>query len=349
MRRQTPLIVACACSLAVHLGSLLSPGWELPDADVPEGDARRIEATLAAASPASAAVVPVAAPSTTRRSQPKPAPAAKPEPVPEASLPVAAESVVSELGIETLAEATGSAPMAEAAPEASSPAPSPHLVAKPLPRQGRVFYHGTVGGLVSLNAIGEASWEHDGARFQSRLTAGMGASDGMFDYRSTGRLAAGQLISETTSDRRMKKQSTGLIDQVGGKVTMQRGGDTRERTIKGLAVAMSALPQFLMTLDESLEKAALFVVGDFWVEDSVLIARGVEQLSLPSGKVETRHYESRANNGTQVNVWLAPGWRSAPVRIRIRSADGYVLDLKAVEVEIEGQVQLKAPETPSDF
>ena len=100
---------------------------------------------------------------------------------------------------------------------------------------------------------------------------------------------------------------------------MQRGSDTRERQIRGLAVALSALPEMLMTLDASVDKAAFFVVGDFWVDDAVVVQRGKEYLRLPVGRVEARHFATQTKKGDLIDVWLAPQWRNAPVRIRIEA------------------------------
>jgi hypothetical protein len=208
-----------------------------------------------------------------------------------------------------------------------------------------VLYAGTAGGFIVIGASGQASWEHDGDRLQSRLSAGLLGPDTTLDFSSTSRLVGPQIISESTRDNRRGRISTGQIDQAAGKVTMQRGEDTRERPIKGLAVAISALPQLLATLDEKLEKAAFFIVGDFWVEDSVLIARGKETLNLPAGRVETRHYAARTRNGSVIEVWLAPAWRNAPARIRIELGS-VVIDLKAAEVEIDGQILARAPAAP---
>lgn len=348
--RQSSLTVAVLLSIAVHLSGLLSPGWDLPADDLPPGEALRLEARVAPplSAPAPQEAIPAPAP------KPRTVPKQPPEPVAEAPTavlppaepdePVASASgPVAESYAPTEPELSLSEPVASQSSVVETQTVSRLPIAQRLPRQGRVLYSGTAGGFLSLGATGLASWEHDGVRFQSRLSAGLTSRDSSLDYRSTGRFGEDHLISETTSDKRMSKFSTALIDQAGGKVSMQRGADSRERSIKGLAIALSALPQLLMTLDESIEKAAFFVVGDFWVEDSVLIARGAETLRLPAGRVETRHYQSRSPNGKLVDVWLALAWRNAPARIRIE-ADGLVVDLKASLVEIDGQVLALEPE-----
>lgn len=354
MRRR--LIVALLLSIAAHLAWLISPGWELSEAPEPPGEALRLEAKLSAP-PATASLAAKAA-----VSKPKPRPRPKPAPLPP-------EAPTAQLPVEKTpeapqAEASGPAPTdslpaepqladvsGQDAPTGPSSAPLGDTsvqtpVAQRLPRQGRVLYTGTAGAFIALGALGQASWEHDGERFQSRLSAGLSSPDSSLDFRSTGRLIGPQIISETTSDLRLSKHSTSLIDQAGGKVTMQRAADTRERQIKGLAVAISALPQLLMTLDEGIDKAAFFVVGDFWVADSVLTARGKEMLRLPAGQIETRHFTTRGNNGSIIDVWLAPAWRNAPARIRIELGS-IVVDLKAAEVEIEGLMLAREPEAAS--
>jgi len=353
VRRPRALTVALIVSIALHLGALVSPGWGLLEKADPSGEALRLEAKLSAP-PAPAVQAAPQKPKPKRVPRPKPAPL--PPDAPTAQLPVdeaeadvpdtatsAPVSVEASAPVPSLADA--SAPVGSAAASApladASPVPVP--IAQRLPRQGKVLYRGTAGGFLSIPAYGQASWEHDGERFQSRLSAGLSGPESTLDFRSTGRLIGPQIVSETTQDNRRGKLSTGLIDQTAGKVTMQRGPDTRERQIKGLAVAISALPQLLVTLDESVEKAAFFIVGDFWVEDSVLIFRGKERLELPAGRVDVRHYVSRTNNGSVIEIWLAPAWRNAPARIRIELG-GVTIDLKAVEVVIEGQKLAHEPE-----
>jgi len=365
MRRPVPLVLAIFLSLVVHLGSLGMPGWERPamPTEAPRLVANlRQTPALAAQADAQSPTLPVpVVPQRKRRKSPPPpegAPTARLPPLPEQSSPPDIETQDSSL------VATQSTPLAEvSAPpaalsepvvDASEPSPENSAVAveqallpvsQRLPAQGRVAYAGTAGGFIALTATGQATWEHDGIHFQSRLSAGLSSPDSSLDYRSTGRLVDLQMISETTNDNRRGKVSSSLIDQQGGKVVMQRGSDTRERQIRGLAVALSALPEMLMTLDASVDKAAFFVVGDFWVDDAVVVQRGKEYLRLPVGRVEARHFATQTKKGDLIDVWLAPQWRNAPVRIRIE-AGGVVVDLKASEVEIEGKILEKTQEGP---
>ena len=162
-----------------------------------------------------------------------------------------------------------------------------------------------------------------------------------FDYTSSGRFVAQQVVTESTRDNRRGKQSTAQIDNEAGIVRMERGGDVRERRINGLAVALSSLPQALASLDWSAEKVSLFVVGDFWVEDAVVIDRGPEALQLPSLRLDARRFQAKINNGKTIDIWLAPAWRNAPARIRYDDGS-LVVDLKASEVEIDGDILLSA-------
>lgn len=347
------LQLALALSLLAHLLGLLSPGVVAPDILEREGEAVRLEAVLAlAATPAP---------------EPAPAPAPAPRPgVSQASLPAlppAPEPAQSAAPAEDMPVDAGEPPAAtetaEAAPETviasdiaqatadTEPAPPPpaFLAAERLPRQGRVRYTGSGGGFITLGLGGEASWQHDGVNLHSRLSAGINSLDGQFEYESHSQLLGEHIVSTSSRDRRLSKLSTARIDQAAGLVYLQRGEDRRERSIKGLAVAISALPQVMQTLDEAQDKVAFFVVGDFWVEDAVLTAGEPQRLRLPQGPVEARHYQTRTNNGSQIDIWLAPAWRNAPVRIRIELA-GWVIDLRADEVEIDGEILLEAPPAP---
>jgi hypothetical protein len=203
-----------------------------------------------------------------------------------------------------------------------------------LPRSGRVSYVGTAS---FLNVTGLVSWQHDGAHYEARLGAGVLGATSSFDYVSSGRLVAQQVVTETARDNRRGKLSVAAIDNEAGVVRMERGGDVRERRITGLAVALSSLPQALASLDWSTEKISLFVVGDFWVEDAVVTDRGLENLQLPATSLEARRFQAKINNGKTIDIWLAPAWRNAPARIRYDDG-AIVVDLKASEVEIDGAI-----------
>jgi hypothetical protein len=228
-----------------------------------------------------------------------------------------------------------SAPAGE--PDGKTPSP-PQEVVHPLPRSGRVSYVGTAS---FLNVTGLVSWQHDGVRYDARLGAGVLGATSSFDYTSSGRFVAQQVVTESTRDNRRGKLSVAQIDNEAGVVRMERGGDVRERRITGLAVALSSLPQALASLDWSAEKVSLFVVGDFWVEDAVVIDRGLETLQLPALRLEARRFQAKINNGKTLDIWLAPVWRNAPARIRYDDGS-LVVDLKASEVEIDGERLLSA-------
>lgn len=356
MRSRRTLILAALLSLALHLSALFSYGpvesARQPD---PEGDPVRLEARFVPPSPSlprheSPLKSPALPGAGVRSKAVAPGPDLRPS------------ALASDAGI--LAAAAQSSAPAESA-QSAVPDPSPGaaeavqsspaearpadllLDAERIPEQGRVLLSGTAGGFIALQAHGLVSWSHDGEFFESRLAAGLASEDGSFDYRANGRLIEQQLLIENTRDVRRGKVSSAAIEHAVGTVYMSRGVDRRERKFKGLALGLAALPQFLMTLDERIEKSSLFIVGDFWVEDSVLIARGVERLVLPLGALRASHYQLRIPNGKLVDVWLALEWQNAPVRIRIE-ADGLVLDLRAREVELNGRVLGKIPEGGND-
>ncbi|MDQ7989764.1 MAG: hypothetical protein REI09_09050 [Candidatus Dactylopiibacterium sp.] len=331
-----PLTFALLFSLCVHALALGWRGWEA-SAPEPPGEAVRLEARFL---PPPRVIARAAPP------RPQPAPSAmqaRPQPAP------ASQGAASSLPGSDVASSAPVLAGDEAGAGQSAPAEGGADVALRLPREGRVIFSGSAGGVVGLAAYGEASWRHDGVTLESRLAAGLSAPDSVLDFRSTSLLTGAQIQSQHSDDQRMAKRSTSQIDQAAGRVYLTRGSDRRERQIKGLAVALSALPQMLAMLDEATTKAAFFVVGDFWVEDSVLVALGEERLRLPVGMVDTRHYQSRTANDKLIDIWLAPGWHAAPVRIRI-AFDGYTVDLRAAQVEIDGQQLASAPDAlPPDM
>lgn len=355
MLRSRALGLAVAISLAVHLGLVAAPDWRKNEEP---RDAPRLLARMAPASPAPAEATAAVKPSVPMPQRRKPRatqppapdatvaqmpaespPAAPQEPPADAeSAPISTDQPVGgSLEAGRPADERGPASSGETTPEASA--------ASKLPRQGRVIYQGFAS---LLAGEGEVSWKHDGQILHSRLGAGLRGLGMSFTYTSTGRVSGLLVVSETTRDDRRGKVSEALIDTAAGTVIQKRGEDTRTRPISGAAIALSALPQLLAVLDEGVEAAAVFIVGDYWVEDSTIVNLGVETLSLDSASVATRHFRSRTRDGKVIDIWLAPDWKNAPARIRIET--GTVVDLKAVEVEIDGVVLLRrAPSGPTSF
>lgn len=237
------------------------------------------------------------------------------------------------------ASAPGADETAKVEPRAAKkPISAGASAAKLLPRQGRVRY---LGFASLLAGEGEVSWSHDGEVLHSHLAAGLRSLGMSFTYDSVGRVSGPMVISESTSDNRRGKITKARIDTLAGTVVQTRGDDTRTRPISGVAVALSALPQLLAVLNPDLEAANVFIVGDFWVEDATVVNRGREMLRLDSGEVATRHYHCRTQDGKLIDIWLAPDWQNAPARIRIEA--GTAIDLRAVEVEVDGVMLLQAP------
>lgn len=351
------LSIGLVLSFAVHLGALVSPGWSGAGEDMPT-DATRLMAEVRSASADKAAAeissqlgqaadqrppapaLPDAA--NTAMLPPQPEQSAPQETTSSESAPVASASVPALVALEPKPQ---EAPVEEPLVAASAPS-EPKAAAgltgnaggeKPsassrLPKSGRVRY---VGSASILAGEGEVFWTHDGARLSSRLAAGLRGQSPMFTYESVSSVGGALVVSKMTRDDRRGKVSESQIDLGTDLVTQQRGDQTRTKQISGAAVALSALPQFLATFDEELESAAIFIVGDFWVEDSVVVNRGMESVELESGRIEARHFQSRTKDGKEIDIWLAPAWRNAPVRIRIKA--GASIDLKAVDVEIEGR------------
>lgn len=333
MWRKWPWLLAWSISGLMHLAILFTPGWGLPE---PPGPATRIQAQLQAAVPASTRQN---VPAPRKRSRSKPQPSIPAEGESSARLPGDAQAEDEVVNEAAVPQGDASAPLAEAstpvAPTDLSEAQASSLppAAERIPRQGLIHYSGSAS---LIPVVGLVSWEHDGQDFRAQLGAGLSGSTSSFNFESRGRLVGAQLQAATTQDDRRGKRTNGVIDNAAGVVRMRRGTDDRERRINGLAVALSSLPQALACLDEKLEKAALFIVGDFWVEDAVVINRGLESLDLPGNSIEARHFQSRIRNGKTIDIWLVPAWRNAPARIRYDDG-GVVVDLKAVEVEIDGK------------
>ena len=365
MKASRALLLGVVASLAVHLGAALSPGWS-SDGDGEGKGAVRLVAQVRSASESRAAAedmrTQAQAAGTPKKTVAKPS-------VPKSKTPLVPPpgAAVAQLPPEPANSASASIPDPAALPEEKAPmvtasepvtelalangasagvgsgsSESSSLVAvsaaSKLPKDGRVRY---LGSASLLAGEGEVEWTHNGAQLRSRLAAGVRGLGMAFTYESTNNVTGPLVVSEKTNDNRRGKASEATIDLAAGTVTQQRGDDTRTKTISGAAVALSALPQLLAVLDESLVSASLFIVGDFWVEDATILNKGEETLNLESLRVRTRHYQSRTKDGKLIDIWLAPEWKNAPARIRIEA--GAVIDLKAVEVEVDGQIFLGDP------
>ncbi|MDB5887751.1 MAG: hypothetical protein JWM03_623 [Rhodocyclales bacterium] len=366
--RVNSLALAAGASLLVHLMALVVPGLHAPDDETLGGTP--ISAVLLAL-PAGETQVPA----------PKPRP--KP-PKPKKPAPPILDAPTAGLGDQLLAANTGS-PSSESSPDNSAqsmpigqsaalPSPvaaqsaaveaqslpqaqAPALAGTPpmqsLPlagidawaRQGRVRY---ISSYYGLPISGEQIWSHDDTQFSASLRGSVPIKGELIRQESSGRIVAGRPVSDSFRETFNSAQYETHFDAAGNKVRQIRKGTAREVETGGYALDMLALTHFMALQPVGGENFDVFVVSFRGSVSRVSIEqRPAHIVELPVGAVIARQFHAEARNGSlKIDVWLAVDWRNAPVRIRVEDAGG-TYDLKAEEVEVNGDVVGRRPSTPA--
>lgn len=209
------------------------------------------------------------------------------------------------------------------------------------PRQGEIRFSVMLGE--GGFQVGEArhEWTHDGERYRMTLslrTSGVAAllHSLQYEQRSEGRVGADGLRPERFAiDQSGKKPQSADFDWQAGQVTMRRGERTRTAMIEpGDQDLLSLWHQIGFVGADGLPKS-LNVVSGRSAKPSVLEMIGAEQVSLPAGTLDTRRMRARALDGKMtIDIWLAPRYGMAPVRIRLVDDDGQVLDHLATAIHL---------------
>jgi hypothetical protein len=139
-----------------------------------------------------------------------------------------------------------------------------------------------------------------------------------------------------------------LFDPAGNRVKQVRKGSPREVETGGYALDMLALTHFMALQPVGAPGFDIFVVTFRGSLSRVSIEqRPARALELPLGTINARQFHAEARNGSlKIDIWLAVDWSNAPVRIRVEDSNG-TYDLKAEEVELNGQVLGSRPAMPT--
>lgn len=224
---------------------------------------------------------------------------------------------------------------------AASGAPDGKLDVANWPRQGTIRFSVMLGE--GGFQVGEArhEWTHDGGRYRMTLslrTSGVAAllHSLQYEQRSEGRVGSDGLRPEQFAiDQSGKKPQSADFDWKSGQVTMRRGERTRAAAIEpGDQDLLSLWHQIAFVAAAELPKS-LNVVSGRSAKPSVLEIVGAEQVSLPLGTLDTQRLRARSLDGKMtIDIWLAPRYGMAPVRIRLVDDDGQVLDHHATEIRL---------------
>jgi hypothetical protein len=328
-----PFWLALSASLALHIGVLLTPGWELPLDDEPES--AYIDAKIVAAQPEVAKPPePVRQPPVRKR------PAAKPLPPPAPASPLADRA-----GESTPADSdplpVAAAPPPE--PQEVEPAPPPAVLPAPTfasrwPRSGRIVYQVMRGEQGLIVGQSEQRWEHDGTRYSLHAvteTTGLAAlfrpakvvqeSRGVFD-------AAGLRPLEFEVLREGKSTEGVRFDPDQGMIFLARGQTApyvvAAQDMLSLFYQLAALsfdvPQFPLSIATGRKLASFVVV----VGEELL-------LETPQGPRQVRYLKVAGKaREDATEIWLDVETR-LPLKIRHRDRKGEIFDQIAITIETE--------------
>ncbi len=333
-----PFWLALAASAALHVGVLLSPGWNPPltDAfDMPPGHVTLLDATLATAqtvvakAPAAVRAAPARKRMTTK---PAPPPAAADSPAPVPAKPELAEAAPTE---EPPLAPPAAPDEAHGRRDAVPPAPT---FTQRWPRRGRIVFQVSRGSDGFVIGQGEQSWQHDGEHYSLHAkveTTGLAAlfrsakviqeSRGVFD-------ATGLRPLEFSTQRTGKPKETIRFEPQEKQVVFVNGerAPLPEATQDLLSLfyqlgGIDAGPAPFavdLALGRRVSRYLVRVERERWL-DSFLGPRPVLHLTVSAGV-----------DADTTEIWLDMETR-LPLKIRHRDRKGEVFDQTATAVELD--------------
>jgi hypothetical protein len=325
-----PFWLALSASVALHIGVLLAPGWELPLDD--EHELTSIDATIAVAP--SHAPRPAVPSAVKKRPPPKPLPPPTPA-SPVATVPVATAPDPEPAAEPVISPAAEPEPAVVEAPPAVLPAPT---FANRWPRTGRIVYQVTRGEGGLIVGQSEQRWEHDGQRYSLHAetgTTGLAAlfrpakvvqdSRGIFD-------AAGLRPLEFEVLREGKGKDSVRFDPEQGRIILARGDD-----VPFVPAAQDLLSLFyqLAALSFDVPSYPLAVVTGRKLTTFAINVDAESSLETPQGLRRVRHLKvSAGKQEDSTEIWLDVETR-LPLKIRHRDRKGEIFDQVAIVIETE--------------
>lgn len=343
-RQAKPLLYALLLSFLIHFAILLGPTLELPDwTPTPQ-----LTVELQAPPPRPAA--PIAEPTPAPRPKPR-----KPAPPPSAPVVATAEPTAEPGPVATPPEPTPQAIPPE--PQPTPPPPQPNIaVQRAFPAQVEVVY-GVHRGDQGMR-LGRTTHKWRIAKNQYLLTSTTEATGfislfyrGRYIMTSQGVLTADGLqpvsfwIQRGQSNDRTESAEFNWEEKIldYGKGTERHNVSINPGTQDQLSVfyqlALTAPHssglRFALTTGRKLNQYTYQVVGEETL-DTALGKLKTQRLSRVTGKVDSNESS---------DIWLALDYHYLPVRFRLGTRDGEVLDHWIVELRVEGKgVEVKVEE-----
>ena len=332
---EMPIVLALVASALLHAAALMGPGWALPELGAADA-APALEAVL---------VRPAA--------RMEEAPAAKPAPKPPVDKP-RPHRVVAATPAMTGEPAAASASAAPSASPVEAPAvsqqetssgapPEPAVAAAPtplpavsiaLPGRGRVRYVITrgEGGFV----IGQSvhTWEHDGHTYKLQSVTETTGLAAIFKPARVVQSSQGEVTAEGLKPREFRHQRVGGLDTAS--FDWARGivayAGREESIVPGTQDMLSMYYQVVLLAPQS---GALDIpIGTGRKLESFHIETlGEEVVAVPAGERRAMHLRTRSGNDT-LDLWIAPGMRGLPLKIRFTDREGEIFDQLAADIDI---------------
>lgn len=345
-RPAKPLLYALVLSFLVHLAVLLGPTLELPDwAPTPPP----LTVTLQAATPKPAPPVTASLP-LPRPPRPRPSTTAPP-----ATEPAASSEDLSDPELGAVSDA-GPDPEPELTPEpdvASTPAPAP--APPPQSITTRQDFPALVEVVYSVHSgdhglrLGATIHKWRIAKNQYLLTSTTEAS-GLFSLFYSGRYimtSSGEITTEGLQPRSFwiqrgqssARTETAEFDWETKTLDYGKGSDRHRATIaNGTQDQLSVFYQLALTAPHRERVQIALTTGRKFNQYTYQVV-GEETLDTALGQLKTQHLARVTANPEQsdsADIWLALEHRYLPVRFRLGTRDGEVLDHWIVQLRVAG-------------
>jgi hypothetical protein len=306
-----PFAFAFAASAFIHIAALLGPGWALPGQDESE-PLPPINAVLTR---------PADAP-----------PAAKPVHKPVATKPRPTLAAVSTAGPSPASTVPVAAPVTEPVAQAAvlPVAPEPAVLA--LPGKGSLRYVITKGASGSGMTVGQSvhTWEHDGLRYTLHSVSETTGLAALFKPARVVQISRGEVTNnglrptDFRHERADGSADTASFDHVRHIVAY---AGREESQGEGMQDMLSLYYQLvLMGVTPQMASVELPVATGRKLERYRFERMGEETIKLSDGSDHATVHLGAKSGNDRIEVWIAPGSRSLPIKIRYIDRNGEIFD-----------------------
>lgn len=214
------------------------------------------------------------------------------------------------------------------------------------PRVGEIVYEVSQGEGGMVLGRGVHRWSHDGRAYRMTThleTTGLAAMLKDFDYTQT---SEGEVTPQGLRPRRFLVEQKGREDERATfdwrtNSVLVEGRKGRRSTESLTAGDLDVLSVWHLVAQRPGRElpARLSLVSNRGVDPAAVEVLGMQEVTLPIGRVRAQHVKLRAHSGKlEIALWLSEQHDWAPVRVRLQDRKGKVLDHRAVRVELGAAV-----------